>query len=86
MASDQTPHTTPPKYAKKLGVSPEKVIHFIESGELVAVNLATKSNGSKRWRISAEAIADFERRRSAVPSTASPRRTRRAVAGVREYF
>ena len=48
---------SPPQRAKQLGIDPEKVIGWIESGQLVAVNV---SNGTRpRWRISDSAFEAF---------------------------
>lgn len=68
--------TTPPKYAFDLGVSVEKVYGWIEDGQLPAINI---SNGNVRPRyvITAEAIAEFERRRAAVTQSPKLKRIRR---------
>ena len=63
---DPLRYLSPPKYAKQLGVNSEKVLGWIRRGVLRAINVADRVGGRPRWRISAEAIADFERRRSAV--------------------
>ena len=77
---------TPPQYAKKLGISPDKVLAWIRSGELRAINVAAKPGGRPRWRISEAAIEAFEARRSATPPTKPVRRRRRNPADVIEYF
>jgi excisionase family DNA binding protein len=52
------------QYAKKLGVSWEKVNQWIESGELPAINVAASKNGKlPRWRITLDAIREFEESR-----------------------
>jgi hypothetical protein len=54
--------------ADRYRCGPEKVLGWLRSGELSGVNIAARVGGKKpRWRISAEALANFERRRSAVP-------------------
>jgi excisionase family DNA binding protein len=58
---------TPPQLAKQLGVQAEKVLGWIRSGELRAVNVADRASRRPRWRISAEAMEEFFRRREAVP-------------------
>ena len=72
-----TPYLTPPKYAERLGIKPEKVLGWIARGELRAINVAGRVGGRPRWRISVEAIADFERRRSAVKPAKTRRRRKR---------
>lgn len=62
---------TPPKLAKLWGISQEKVIGWIRSGELRAINI---SEGTQRPRylIDAADIADFEGRRAVVPPAPAP--------------
>ena len=57
---------TPPQLAKQLGVDAQKVLGWIRSGELRAVNVAERACLRPRWRISAEAIEEFLRRREAI--------------------
>ena len=73
-ASSQHTFISPPALAKRYGVKPAKVLAWIASGELVAINTAERSTGRPRWQISPEAIADFERRRSSRPPTKPTRR------------
>lgn len=77
MSSDT--YVTPPQYARSRGVKPAKVLAWIASGELVGVNMADSPSGRPRWRISPEAIENFERRRSSQP-TPKPTRKRRLPA------
>ncbi len=78
---------TPPQLAKHWGVSVNKVLFLITTGELEAFNLATDPNGKlPRWRIHPEAVSEFERRRMAVkPAVKRKRRSfdRRAITN---YF
>ncbi len=86
-----TPRTkvTPPQLAARLGVSATKIVAWIRSGELRAINAATKAGGRPRWLIDEADIAAFEARRSAQisPRTASrtPRR-RKADPAVIEFY
>ena len=79
-----TRYLTPPEVAKRYGVNASKVLGFIHSGELRAVNVAASTLGRARWRISPSDIAVFEQRRSAVapPKT----RPRRKSVGIIEFF
>lgn len=70
-------YVTPPALARQYGIKPEKVIVWIRRGELRAVNVAERVGGRPRWRISAEAIEEFERRRSAVRPAKTHRRRKR---------
>ena len=70
--------------AKRFRVGEDKVRKWIRNGEITAVNTAATLCGKPRWVISAEAIAAFERRRTAGPQPAAQRRRRR-TAGVDFY-
>ena len=59
---------TPPQIARRFGVAQAKVIAWIESGELGAINAATKPNGRPRYRIDKRDVIAFERRRAVTPS------------------
>jgi hypothetical protein len=65
-------YVSPPALAKRYGVKPDKVLTWIASRELEAINVAERSTGRPRWRISPEAIAAFERRRSSQPEQVKP--------------
>lgn len=82
---EQAATLTPPKLAKRWGVSAETVIGFILAGELEGFNVASRNSTRPRYRITREAIADFERRRSAVVAP-TPRRRRKAQTGVRTFY
>jgi hypothetical protein len=60
-------------------VGPDKVHRFLRSGELIGVNLATNLSGKPQWRISPEAVEQFERKRSSAPPPKPPRRRRRTA-------
>ncbi|MBM4069106.1 MAG: DNA-binding protein [Planctomycetes bacterium] len=87
MATATVGYTTPPKFAKLLGVDADKILAFIRTGQLAAVNLAVNPQGKPRYRI---ALADAERflqSRATTPPAAKPRRRRRTIAApVKEYF
>lgn len=79
---------TPPQFAKRYGRAVEKVIRWIESGELVAINVATTTSGRPRYVITPEAIEEFEKRRrvKAAPVKKTIRRKRATPAGYVRYF
>lgn len=64
---------------KLLNVATATILGLIDDGLLEAVNIARKSSVRKRWRISDQAISDFQERRAskpaAVPESKSSRRT-----------
>jgi hypothetical protein len=49
-------------------VGQDKVLGMIRRNELQAVNLATNLSGRPQWRITPEAVAEFERRRTSTPT------------------
>jgi hypothetical protein len=85
--ADATPHGhTPNELARLLRVAPAKVRGWIASGELAAVNTANLG-GKPRWVIRPDHLAEFERRRQAVPTPARPRSKRRQQpAGWVDYY
>ena len=67
---------TPPEVAAILGVQPRKILHWIEAGELAAVNVATTKNGRPQWRITTSALEQFEQSRMVTPPEPKPPATR----------
>ena len=69
---------TPREYAEARGIAVDKVHRWILAGELVAINVAQSASSQRpRWRISLNAIEDFERLRQIQPAPPStPRRKR----------
>lgn len=59
-------YQSPPQIASELGVQPPKIIGWIHSGELHAVNVANRGSKRPRWRISRESLAAFLMARSAI--------------------
>ena len=82
-----TRYQTPPQIAEQLGIDEHKVLDWIKTCELVAVNVG---NGKRqpRWRVSAEALDAFLAGRTSQPPTPKPPRTRhrRKSENFVEYF
>jgi len=80
-------YLSPPAIAKELSVKSQKVLSWIKSGELVAINLAESATGRPRWRIYRDAFDLFLENRTARQPAAPPthRRRKRETAG-KEYF
>ena len=78
---------TPPQVARRYGISTDKVLAWIHSGELRAINVAAKMGGRPRYRIDVADLLVFEQKRAAVPTTPSkgPRR-RKPPTDVIEFF
>lgn len=87
----QRPHLvaylTPGEIARSCGVNESKILDFIKSGELRAVNFATNRNGKlPRWRISPADLEAFDAARAAVPRPVPTRRKQHARGHVVEFF
>jgi excisionase family DNA binding protein len=75
---DTARYLTPPEVAERLGVSPERIIGWIRSGKLRAVNIGDGSR-RPRFRISPDRLGDFLRSREVIPpAEPAPRQRRRA--------
>ena len=87
MTREQRRKLSVPQVAGRFGVSEDKVRRWIASGELKAMNGATKPNGRPRYLIDQDDLLAFERARSAlaVPPARTLRR-RRQPAGVIAFF
>jgi hypothetical protein len=76
---------TPPEIARRYGIHPLKVLGWIRSGELRAVNVAASPLKRPRWRVDERDLEVFEQRRTA-QAVAPGRRKRRRAADVIEFF
>jgi hypothetical protein len=76
---------SPPQLAAQWGVDVAKVLTWIKSGELRAINLATDRNGRCRYAIDVGDIAVFEAARAVQPPAPRIRR-RRADPNVIQFF
>ena len=76
MNDDADRYLTPPMIAKRLRVSPEKVLNWIRKGELRAVNI---SDGGRRprYRVAPDDLEAFLKRREVQPPPPIQRRRRR---------
>jgi excisionase family DNA binding protein len=63
--------------AHRYRVKRDKVRAWIRRGELRAVNTAATACGKPRFVVTAEALAEFEKRRTDSPAKPEPRRRRR---------
>jgi len=77
---DMTAGRTVPELAAYLRVGQEKIRSWIRRGELQALNVADAMCGRPRFVITPDALAEFEKRRTAGPPPRAPRRKRRTLA------
>jgi excisionase family DNA binding protein len=72
--------------AERYGVGEHVVLGWIAAGELAAVNVARNRAGERpRWRISEQALADWEEQRTKQPPQPRIRRRKRP-AEVTEFY
>ena len=67
LPNEKADSLTPPQVAKRLGVNADKVLSWIRSGELSAVNVTIKPGGRPKYRITAADLDTFKNRRSPQP-------------------
>lgn len=75
---------TPPQLSKRWRCKPSTVIAAIKRGDLRAFNLASPGCTRPRFRISPEAVAEFELRKSVVTPVKAIR-TRRRDESVKSF-
>jgi helix-turn-helix protein len=79
----------PAGIAERLSVTTPDVLRFINSGELVAVNVASPGARAKRWRIDPADLEAFLLRRRSQPATARTRKRKQRqlqAAGTVEFY
>lgn len=80
---------TPRDVARQRGIKTSKVMGWIRTGELEAVNHASNLRGRPRWRISGQALYTFDQARSN-RANVTPQRVKRRrgidVNAVKEFF
>lgn len=79
-------YLSPSDIAVSRGINVIKVLTWIKSGELKAVNMATQAGKLPRWRISPADLEAFDAARAAVPQAPVTRRPRRRAGHVVEFF
>lgn len=77
---------SPPELAEQLGVGSAKILHWIQTGELVAINVATDRAGRPRWAIDPLEAARFKESRASSEAPKHARRRPTAQRTGREYF
>ena len=77
---------TPPQVAKRFGIAPEKVLAWINAGELRAINVALRIGGRPRYRVDPADLAVFMANRTVGKPSPSPRQNRKSLTNVIEFF
>jgi hypothetical protein len=86
LAATQPRWFSPPQIADQLAVDAAKVLRWINSGQICAVNVATGLAGRPRWRISEEELFAFLRRRQSRPAAPLEKRRPRKMKGIVSFF
>jgi hypothetical protein len=69
----------------RYSVNEHTVLGWIRRGELVAINVGRTPHGRKpRWRISEQALSEFEAKRT--PTPAAPRKRKAKADGVVQFY
>lgn len=79
---------TPPEIAKQWGIGYGKVMGWIRSGELRAIDVSGRCGGQPRYLVDVADLAAFEERRSnqASRKPTTRRRQPRSMEGVIQFF
>lgn len=77
---------TPPEVARQWRIKHDKVLTWIRSGELRAINVATKPSGRPSYRIDPDDLKAFADRRAVVAPPRLPKRQRRRKQPSKSYF
>lgn len=78
---------TPPQIAGLWGVSTEKVLVWITTGQLRAIDAASRRGERPRYLVDLKDLEAFERSRAVTPPTQpAPRRKRSAGVATKEFF
>lgn len=77
---------TPNELAARYGVGVHKVLRWIKSGELVAVNVASDLRKRPQWVITADALRMFEKGRQSQSTPRAERRRKKSKEGVIEFY
>lgn len=67
---------------ERYGVGEHTVLGWIRRGELRAIDVSRQRGGRPKWRITEEALADFEAARTATPPPTRSRRKQRQPTDV----
>ncbi len=77
---------TPPTLAKQWGISVDKVLTWIHTGELRAIDGSTRRGGRPRYLIDDVDIEAFEQLRAVQPDPKPRRRRKRRADSVIEFY
>ena len=76
----------PSELARLWGIDVDRVLTWIRSGELRAIDASSHAAKRPRYLIDRSDIDDFDRRRTVATVTPRPRRRKRRSPGAIEFF
>jgi hypothetical protein len=77
----------PREIAERNRVDVQRVLSWIHSGDLRALDLSSRRGGRPRWAVRLSDLIEFEQSRLFQPApTQTPRRRRRTDSAITEYF
>lgn len=71
------PTYSPREIAQNFCITVDKVLGWIHSGRLEAIDVSSSQQGRRRYRVDADAIARFKAARSTLTEAAQPKRRRK---------
>jgi hypothetical protein len=77
---------TPPEVGRRWRIKAERVISFIKSGQLRAMDVASPTSTRPRYRIDMAAVLEFESTRSGARTPKPLRRKKARQTDVVEFF
>lgn len=84
--SVQNPLLTIAQAAEKMVIAPGKILGWIASGELAAIDISASRNQRPRWRIDPESLDQFLLSRRSTPPAKPAKAKRRKAAKVTQYI
>jgi excisionase family DNA binding protein len=70
---------------KRFAVGEHTVLGWIRRGELKAINVSRKPSGRPKWRITIEALEQFESARTPIPPSPRARRRKQPASVIQFY-
>lgn len=70
---------------RRYSVSEGTVLTWIKNGELKAVDISRNPGGRPRWRITGNALIDFEKARTSGTPAPTPRKKRQPAGTIQFY-
>ncbi len=76
----------PGEFARRYGIGPHKTLALIAAGILKAIDCRAPGSSRPLWRITPQAIEEFERNRAATPPAPKTQRRKAKTQDYTHYF